>query len=401
MTKKLCWKKRSLSRSLLSFVSGVKEKSALNTSSQCILITPILRVVQKTKLRKSNKIYVLEYNMLIDLDREWGTKLYKSLPPLSIPVDHVIEEWELKDPFKEAGFPHYRAVAFTQTASDAVTLCTEKRRGKGFIFWDNAYNAARGPFRSYSAVDKMNRDVKRGVESDRIRVYEFPRHGAPDIAAFWQDNAPKKGDVEFLEDIGENMCSGSVVMVEVLKNSIYDGALSAFCVRNLVRLCKQKKSTLIFDETASAVRCGRLWAFEYLENIFPDYIIFGKSLYASGVCAPIFRSSRKVCKKEFGAASRHSYGVTSYIMYCILKNVKIDLHSVEDAKKKLQMRISDLFEGWFSDFQWLGLLGASEFHDHNDKDRYVQTTLRSNEDVTIKFVRNENRARFMGWVDVI
>lgn len=337
---------------------------------------------------------------MLDLDREWGTKLYESLLLSNIVVDqNMMQEWELKDPFEEAGFSDYRSVAFTQTASDAVTLCTEKRKGKGYIIWDHAYNAARGPFRSYGAVDKMNKGVKRGIESDRILMYKFPRHGAPDIEVFWQDSAPKEGDIEFLEKLEECMLPGSVVMVEVLKNSIYDGALSAFCIQSLIDICKKRKSTLVFDETATAIRCGRLWAFEYL-NVLPNYIIFGKSMYASGVCVPTLRSSRQACKKDFGVTSRHSYGMTSFIMYSILARVKNDLKFVGQAKEELQKQICRSFDGWFSEFQWLGLLGASKFHDSNNKDRYVQTTLTS-DSVTMKFIRNENRARFMGWVDVM
>ena len=335
--------------------------------------------------------------MEIDLDRDWGTKLYKSLPFNDVLLTpEMIGDWESKDPFQEAGFTNYSVVAFTQTASDAVTLCTEKRQGKGLIVWDNAYNAGRGPFRSYGLVDKMNRHPKCGVDTDLIKVCPFPRHGATDFAEFWKDHRPQPGDVPFLQMLQGELVAGSVIVVEVLKNSIYNGALSAFCIHSLIDLCRKTRSVLIFDETATAFRCGRLWAFEYLD-VVPDYVVFGKSLYASGICKPKRRNSRTALKKEFGMTSRHSYGVTAFIMFCILRKASLDLPIVHVKRKDLEQTICNGF--WFTDFQWLGMLGAAQFHDNNARDKYVQVTLKTERELSIKFVQNEDHARFMGWVD--
>ena len=69
----------------------------------------------------------------------------------------------------------------------------------------------------------------------------FPRYGAPDFAAFWESDEPGDLDAAFLQSFREAVTPGSVVVVELLKNSVHNGA----------------------DETLTVVRCGRLWSFEY------------------------------------------------------------------------------------------------------------------------------------------
>lgn len=185
--------------------------------------------------------------------------------------------------FQVAGATHWKTYAITQSASDAVTVCMEFVKPTGrFIIPDAGYIASRGPLKQFGACDRSH-GICDGPRMECVRTMHFPFHTPNDFIAFWSNPHACAGDDDALVRIRNEMTPGSVIVCELVSYEIWRGCLSPYFVTSLKRIAAGNRSVLIYDETLTCVRTGKLFAHEHLNECEPDGVIFGKSLYLSGV----------------------------------------------------------------------------------------------------------------------
>ena len=177
----------------------------------------------------------------------------------------------------------WRVSLTTQSASDAAnTLLGDVGEGGRLYVEDGAFHAARGLLGLYGPF--QNDRTRRAT--DLIECYELPRRGASDMRDILTSLTPLEGDEEALAHLNRAVRANSIVIVQTISNSVWNGCASGYFLIELGRLLRARQSRLIVDETLTAVRTGSLWSFEHVPGFVPDGVIFGKGIGISGIAVP-------------------------------------------------------------------------------------------------------------------
>lgn len=312
------------------------------------------------------------------------------------------DEEDTTDIFQAAGFDGYRVVAYTQTASDAISLCAALVLPQAHLVLEKgAYVAGRGPLRLYGSVDAGRARRPRGPSIENVKTVSMPRYSAPDVADFWKTETAMPLDDAALKTLDKLVVCGSVIILETVANHVYDGALSAYFLLALSRLCSSRGAFLIMDETLLAIRCGRLWSFDFLNRRFEcGAVVFGKAMYASGVCVP--RRGHKAMRDMIGVSSRHAYAPVTIVAANILKKAHAILDGgVDDEIQRFRRFVRDTVAFQFEDIQWFGFIAGAKLRGSHYKSTLnagVEPFQLRGGNIEVLCVRFSRYVRLIGWV---
>lgn len=184
--------------------------------------------------------------------------------------------------FIEQNIP-WTVVAVTQSASDACNLLIEYVGSSGRLCVEEGkMHASRGLLRPYGP---WQNDAPRSATS-LVELFHVPRRGAYDMKQLLQTRTPLDGDEDALRQIAKSLRPKSVVLLELIVNTIIDGCVSGFFVRELHALVKQRDGILVIDETLTCLRTGSVWASDHIPDFRPDMLVFGKGMQICGLARP-------------------------------------------------------------------------------------------------------------------
>lgn len=170
----------------------------------------------------------------------------------------------------------------TQSASDACNVLLGDLGLDGKLWVEfGTYHACRGLLGLYGPFQN-NRPRNVGLPISNLCV---PRHGARDFSVILKSTSAFPGDDEALAVIDQSLTPGSVILLETILNTVLDGCVSGYFLQHLKTLTRRHASLLVIDETLTAIRTGKLWAFEHVPHFAPDRLVFGKSIGLSGIAS--------------------------------------------------------------------------------------------------------------------
>lgn len=249
--------------------------------------------------------------------------------------------------FIEQSIP-WTVIAVTQSASDACNLLIEYVGSSGRLYVEEGkMHASRGLLRPYGPLQN---DAPRPGNS-LVELFHVPRRGAADMKQVLQTKIPLDGDEDALREIRETLRPKSVVLLELITNTIIDGCVSGFFVCQLHEIVKERDGILVIDETLTCLRTGGVWASDHISDFRPDMLVFGKGMQICGLARPFVESAPPL-----------DVDVTFPATAATLLKAKVVLREalgcINDESATRRMR--DFVEARFEDVQGIGMVMAAK-----------------------------------------
>ena len=160
---------------------------------------------------------------------------------------------------------------------------------------------------------------------------------------------PRENDETAIKRLCEILVPNSVILLEIITNTVLGGCVSGYFMRRLHEVSKQRDCVLVIDETLTGLHTGKVWSWEHIQDFRPDMVVFGKGMQMCGLAQP---THAVMPKDDVVTTPAHA----SVLLKAEI-NLKLALKCLQDESLSIKMR--EFVESIFDDVEGVGMLLAS------------------------------------------